>query len=86
MDVATEIILQLQLKTIPHFTTLQKAALESVREHYMLQLGDLLESYRLEKYLQGQMRQDLKTDMLHHITHTDVILGTHLPNALQDQI
>ena len=26
MDVATEIILQLQLKTIPHFTTLQKAA------------------------------------------------------------
>ena len=26
LDVATEIILQLQLKTIPHFTTLQKAA------------------------------------------------------------
>lgn len=26
LEVATEIILQLQLKTIPHFTTLQKAA------------------------------------------------------------
>ena len=51
---------------------------------FLRKLAGSLEGYLLEKYLQELMQQDLKLDMLHHTTHTDVISGMHLQKCLQD--
>ncbi len=81
----TEIVIQLQLKQFHILQHYKRQQLESAREHYMLQLAGLSESYPLEKYLQELMRQDLKTDMQLPTIPTDAILGMHLQKYLQDQ-
>ncbi len=63
LEAATGIVLQLHLKTIPHFTILQKAAARISQAMLHLQLADSSKSYHLEKYLQVQTQQDLRQDM-----------------------
>lgn len=55
LEVATEIILQLQLKTIPHFTTLQKAAARLSNILLHVAKDDSSKSYLLVRYLQDAM-------------------------------
>ena len=63
LDAATEIVLQLQLKTIPHFTTLQKAAARISEGALHAATGKFIGIVSPNSILQKQMQQYLKTSL-----------------------
>jgi hypothetical protein len=81
LEVSTEIVIQLQLKIIPYFTTLPKTS--SMLSDILLNvtIGRFIGMISLGKYLQDLMPHDLRTIIELHTLHIVVISGTLTPRC-----
>lgn len=83
LDVATEIVIQLQLKTIPHFTTLHKAQARISDRILHIAICRFIQILSPNKIFVGIDATGFKTR--HATPYTipiDAISGMHLPKCL----